>query len=343
MLPRDSVAIEPRSVLFGEELSLLSLVTLTKEQLLIADRLVELRVLRANGTAFQELFVEVMVLRYPDFRPVKPHGNVGDRKNDGYRSSVGVYYQVYAPEKPGVSITTAVEKLTKDFAGLRDYWQKICPIKGYNFAFNDKFLGAFPEIETALLKLRKEHKLAECRPFLAKDLLHEVSQLSERDLLKITGILPSAEAIEDLDFGVFSEVLRYVNENSQPVHADALLTVPDFTEKIRLNRISAPVAALLTSANLQSGAVETFFAGHSAFSKTVVRDELARIYEEAKASLSGVNRQSAEGDLIFFAILDAIVPAPASKHSQDAAIVLLAYFFESCDIYEDPGDLLLKL
>ena len=37
------------------------------------------------------------------------------------------------------------------------------------------------------------------------------------------------------------------------------------------------------------------------------------------------------------ALLDAITPQPALKRQQDAAIVLLSYFFETCDIYEDPN------
>lgn len=40
-------------------------------------------------------------------------------------------------------------------------------------------------------------------------------------------------------------------------------------------------------------------------------------------------------DLVFFDILDSITPGQ-SKRTQDAAIVLMAYFFESCDIFEDP-------
>ncbi|MBZ4231317.1 hypothetical protein LAN31_22090, partial [Mycobacterium tuberculosis] len=37
----------------------------------------------------------------PGFERVKPHGNIGDRGNDGWVCGVGVYYQVYAPEDLG--------------------------------------------------------------------------------------------------------------------------------------------------------------------------------------------------------------------------------------------------
>jgi hypothetical protein len=312
-------------------------VPLSPEQLLIADRLVELRVLKADGSAYEDFFVEVMSLRYSDFRPVKPQGNLGDRKNDGYREKAGVYYQVYAPEVPGQNVSTAVRKIKEDFTGLKEFWNSLCPITGFNFVFNDKFQGANPTIEATLLQLKADHKLADCRCFLAKDLANEISELSERNLLKITGILPSAETLGNLDFGVFTEVLRYVIENAKPLSQGALLTVPDFADKIRLNGISETVAALLTTANLQSGAVEKFFAGHGAFSKPVVRNKLAQIYSDVRNAILSENSGASSGDLIFFALLEAILPQPATKRSQDAAMVLLSYFFESCDIYEDPA------
>jgi len=41
-------------------------------------------------------------------------------------------------------------------------------------------------------------------------------------------------------------------------------------------------------------------------------------------------------NLIFFDVLNSVVP-DNSKRTQDAALVLMAYFFESCDIFEDPN------
>jgi hypothetical protein len=309
----------------------------TPEQLAVADRFVQLRIHQANGSAYEDLFVEVMTLRYADFRPVKPQGAVGDRKNDGYREKAGIYYQVYAPEKPDDKVLAAVRKIGEDFEGLMAFWNTLCPILGFNFVFNDKFKGAYPEIEATLLQLKKTHNLADCRCFLAKDLMEEISKLDDRSLLKITGIIPSPEMIESLDFGVFTGVLRYVTDNSRPLNHNALLTVPDFAEKIRLNDISDPVAGLLRTANIQSGAVEKFFASDGAFSKPLVRNKLAQIYSEIRATMVGENSVANSGDLIFFALLAAITPQPTAKSSQDAAMVLLAYFFESCDIYEDPA------
>ena len=45
----------------------------------------ELRYLKARADEFQDFFASIMEKRYPsDFMKVRPWGNVGDRKNDGY-------------------------------------------------------------------------------------------------------------------------------------------------------------------------------------------------------------------------------------------------------------------
>ncbi|MCT7023062.1 hypothetical protein M1743_23715, partial [Salmonella enterica subsp. enterica serovar Saintpaul] len=75
----------------------------------------------------------------PDFQQVKPYGNIGDRKNDGFIKGQGVYYQVYAPEDASNNVLAAVNKIKDDFEGLRDYWHDICPIKKYYFVLNDKY------------------------------------------------------------------------------------------------------------------------------------------------------------------------------------------------------------
>jgi hypothetical protein len=43
-------------------------------------------------------------------------------------------------------------------------------------------------------------------------------------------------------------------------------------------------------------------------------------------------------DLIFFAVLKAITPNSISMKSavQNAALVVMAYYFEACDVFEGP-------
>jgi hypothetical protein len=47
---------------------------------------------------YEDVLVKIMREVQPGFRPVKAHGNIFDRKNDGIDKSIGTCYQVYAPE-----------------------------------------------------------------------------------------------------------------------------------------------------------------------------------------------------------------------------------------------------
>ena len=125
-----------------------------REELHLARVLFKLRVHESDGQAYQDLFVKVMQHANPNFRPVKPHGKEGDQKNDGFDKTNGIYYQVYAPEDLKPNVQTAVSKLSGAFQGLLDYWNyQVSPIKAYYFVLNDKYKGAYPEIERGLAQL----------------------------------------------------------------------------------------------------------------------------------------------------------------------------------------------
>lgn len=212
-------------------------------------------------------------------------------------------------------------------------------MKEFRFVLNDRFAGTYPEVEKALLELKNKHGLADCGPLIAKDLMRVFGELDERHVLELTGHIPAADDIDDLDFSLFTDVLTHVVKSGAVVAPPALLRVPDFSEKIALNGISPPVGALLQTGSFQSGAVEDYFNRNGGVSKRAIRDRLAALYAMHRQSLPAVAGAGApkRGDAIFFALLDEVTPAPKTASVQTAAIVLLAYFFESCDIYEDPN------
>ena len=71
---------------------------MTQEEKQIAIYIFRNRVLEANGNSFEELFTLVMQSANPNFIQVKPQGQLGDKKNDGFDPNTGIFYQVYAPE-----------------------------------------------------------------------------------------------------------------------------------------------------------------------------------------------------------------------------------------------------
>lgn len=75
-----------------------------------------------KGTAFETLFQEVMERVHPDdFRPVRAHGSIGDRKCDGYLESEQTVFQVYAPDR-GWRLDRLLAKIEEDYLGACKHW-----------------------------------------------------------------------------------------------------------------------------------------------------------------------------------------------------------------------------
>ena len=64
---------------------------MNSEEKAIARILFKIKIYESNGQAFEDLFTAIMSKSNSNFRPVKPQGTIGDRKNDGYDHENGKY------------------------------------------------------------------------------------------------------------------------------------------------------------------------------------------------------------------------------------------------------------
>lgn len=315
----------------------------------LARIIFKFRVSSMNGMAFQNFFTEIMSYASSDFAPVKPQGNEGDWKNDGHEPNSGRYYQVYAPEI--YEEATAIKKLSEDFAGLSDKWGdgKIYPngIKEFYFVINDRYRvtpGVFPTTYAELEKLRKGFKLGVSKPFLTKDLEDKLFGLSDDQITSVIGFIPNPADIKVLRVGLVSEVVGHIISNPIGRSLQQSLVSPDFEEKIVFNNLFH-TANWLREADYRRSVVELYFSQNSSFSRQDVRDKLNAIFGESKQQGFTVDAGGCTiEDQQFFYILNEITSGIADpndkrayKDVQDAALVVMAYFFEACDIFEEPS------
>ncbi len=300
------------------------------------------------GMAFQNFFTEIMQYANPNFVPVKPQGNQGDWKNDGHDPKVGRYYQVYSPEQFDESL--AVKKLEEDFAGLKAKWgdNSIYPngVQEFYFAINDHFRvtpGGYPTTIAILEKLRQEHGLKECGLFLSKNLEDVLLGLEEDQIISVVGYPPNPADISVLPFKLVNEIITYIVESVQVRSLNQLLINPDFDDKITFNRLVV-TGSWLRDANFRCGSLEDYFRANSNFTRQEVRNRLTGLYEESKAlGFADDSGGQTSADQQLFHILNEITPPTPNKDKrlakelQDAALVVMAYFFESCDIFEEPA------
>lgn len=300
------------------------------------------------GMGFQNEFSRIMSLADSDFSPVKPQGNEGDWKNDGHMPTHGRYYQVYSPEN--YSESEAIKKLKEDFDGLVQKWgdNKVYPtgINEFYFVINDGSRitpGAYPTTYAALAELKTKYSLNECKPFLTKDLEDVLLGLDDDKICSVIGFIPNPAEIRVLRIDAVSEVVCHIINNPIIRSLSQSLVDPDFENKIIFNNLNL-TANWLRDADYRRSTVEQFFEMNGSLSRQTVRDKLKAIYEDGKSQTFGnVPNQASTQDQLLVHILDQATPKPIDssdrrmeKDLRDAALVVLAYFFETCDIFEEP-------
>ena len=292
--------------------------------------MVKIQIHEKTGQAYEDFFVKIMQTQSSTFKPVKAQGSIGDRKNDGFDTSRGHYYQVYAPEDLQGNPEKTIEKLVRDFKGLYDYWHNnVLEVKSFSYCLNDRYKGVYPTVHEALAEIGKEYDV-ETDAFLAKDLEDIVLSLPEDDIMSILGYIPSPEEITTIEFDILSEVIQYLLDLKNSYMPEQIKPNPNFERKIQFNQLNEVTASLLKTGRFHEHAVSEYFELNSKFSKNSLRDQFNGLYKSAKEKFSSA-------DEIFFSILEEASPK-REQAIQNAVIILMSYFFEYCDIYESEGE-----
>lgn len=314
---------------------------LTSDQKFIVRQMFIARVLRSNGSAFQDLFWSVMCRSNPAFAPIRPQGAKGDGGNDGYIPSTGEYFQVYGPIDPEQKADVAAAKLADDFDKLTKSWSAATPITTYRFVFNDKWLGIFPPIAKALTELTSKSGV-NCSAFAASELENRFMDLKPDDMVGVLdSVIPDPERISNLDYGILREVIQHI------MAAPAKGTVPRFgelptvEEKVQLAHLSDVWRSYLVVGARLSSHIDGYFAQNSNFAKQELQKHVVQAYASLKRDLteaaflpSGMTRS----DIVFGELREVLLPANATLSHENALNVVLAYFFETCDIFDPLAD-----
>lgn len=315
---------------------------MTNERRHLARTLFQLQVHKSDGFTFEHLFGRVMEYSRPGFQKIKPYGNQGDRGNDGYEKEQGRYFQVFAPENPTESKSAAIAKAAEDFEEkLLPYWGAFCTPREYLFVFNDKYRGTVFDIEKTLAKLKVDHSLTVCDAYLSKHLEQEFICLDEDKICMIVGGLPTWDAAGGLDYTVLGQVIQHI-QNCPPQNMPTGKKVaPDFEEKIAFNGLSES-GDWLRAKLKETWQIDEYLSLNSDFTKQALRDFLAGYYKESLTAIKCDDAKAgvSAGDMRFAFILERIAPKTdipaADRLRRDAALVLMAKYFEACDIFEEP-------
>lgn len=277
----------------------------------------------AKGDEFQTFFEKLMGLAYKaDFMPCRPWGNEGDHKNDGFLKSERRLFQVYAPNE--MAAKKAVPKIGEDFTGAKENWGT--HFDKWVFAHNATD-GLPPHVQKVLLDFEKANPGITLEPWGLEEFRLVFRRLTTDDLQSWLGFVPSDETKTELGFSDLQNVLEAIANQSAPVSCE-VKEVP--AGKIEANVLSESVTILLKAGMAKAPLVAAFF---EKWHDETLGERVAEAFRTKYQSLRG----QARPDEIFSALESwAGGNDRGSPRRQLAVLAVLAYYFDSCDIFEEP-------
>lgn len=275
------------------------------------------------GTEFQNFFASIMERGYPtDFQKVKPYGNHGDRKCDGYHGSLKRVYQVYAPEKMQVAETNS--KVEEDFLGAVQHWKK--KMSTWVFVHN-QWRGVPADVLQNLLALdgkKGVRVLRWCEP----ELHDEFFRLSQADQALLLGPAPTLQSFARIQMKDVVTIANVIAQQEAPP-PEEVREVP--AGKLRSNALSGYVQTLLTMGSRKGKLVKKFFAE---WHDPQLGDRIAKAFRSKYEELRANN---IVGDAAFFELWKFAGGGSRESVEHEAAVLaVLAFLFEECEIFEAP-------
>ncbi|MBN8242915.1 hypothetical protein JF546_07830 [Nitratireductor aquimarinus] len=281
--------------------------------------------LMKKGTAFQDWFAELAGYAFgSDFEAVRPYGNQGDWKCDGRRLSSGTIFQCYAPES--VSDQNTIAKIDADLVGAVEKWPGF--IKRWVFVHNDP-RGVPPAVAAHLDLKRSEHPDLEIEIWSEADLAELFGMMSPDAKRLMFGVAPTQGTVHAISLSDLEPVISAL-ESREPDPSDDVPPPPS-AKKLEKNALSDEASALLRFGRLKVRLVETYFSKNV---RVELGEKIAEAFRDRYAELRALELS---GDQIF-AYLQQFAGVSGEPKRQASAMAVLAYFFDRCDIFEDPEE-----
>lgn len=283
----------------------------------------EIEFLRAKGNAFQSFFNDLMERAYKsNYMSCRPWGNRGDQKNDGFLKSERRLFQVYAPNE--MTERDAIKKIDEDFNGAKEFWRKY--FDKWSFVHNASD-GLPPHVQKKILDLEKDNPGIKLDLWGYVELLDIFKRLNREDLESWLGYAPNTATKTKIGFKDIQVVLETIAYNKPELGTTPKKVPP---KKIEANQLSDSIAELLKAGMSKAMLVDDFFKKwhDPAFGEKIavafrnkyalLRDEFTpnEIFHELQTWASGPERRMPEHEM--------------------AVLTVIAYYFESCDIFEEP-------
>lgn len=283
----------------------------------------------ASGDAFEKYVTALLARLHSDFLNPTPMGSHGDGGCDGLAENGSILYACY-----GQRATTGIDQKTKDklesdFARAIACWDDFST---WRFVTNAPCGRLVTE---SILKLRKQHAPDTNRPITIEiwdvDKLwwEAANTLTPAQLDEVIPGVPHAENVELKDLVELILSLEAVAGGSSDF-TGSIRPVP--ATKMDFNHLPATTRAEFNEGRLLSTRIDKWFSEQI---DPGLRDEKAlrfrAIYQEARKATSDVRE-------IVRRVYGALGGQDFDLYTKraNAVYAVTAYFFDSCDIFEEP-------
>jgi len=287
-----------------------------------------------DGNEFEKFVVSSYKIKYPNFLAIKPQGKRGDGANDGY-SSGELLVQVYAPEQ--VDSKKAIEKINHDFERAKTSgWN----FKEWHFVINDKFKTIPRDIHHAIDDLKTNNPLYDINIIDSESLQNMIIGQLQNNRLRVYIILNVDKDISEFgDFEAVEKVIEAISKEKAIRSMEAVKFknfskesfLPDGIKKLEIN----------IEENRNSDLFK-FFGSHIEKSQEVMEEYIPQIgldlfsdigtyiqqeYQKFEKNMKPEVALLKTYDIIYRKLED-------DANLQTALWVVIAYFFDICDIGE---------
>ena len=291
-----------------------------------------------SGDRFEQYVSDILLRLHPDdFINPDPMGTDGDGGCDGIAEGGTLIYACYGADlRRGLDTTTTTKdsrtaaKITSDLKRALAQWPDF---NTWRFVTNAS-IG--PTTTRTIVDLQNKHKSNPNHPIKVElwrapdDLwLHAVRHLT---IDQLDSLIPGAPRAQDVELNDLVELIDRLTDNApSPTQIqDHIKVVP--RTKMDFNQIPQRNQVEFNEGRLQATRIDNWFAEQSSPDlRDTKASRFAEIYEQAKAATT-VPSEIVE-------VIYTAVGGEGFRHSSslaNAVYAVTAYFFDSCDIFEEP-------
>lgn len=263
----------------------------------------------------------------PSFVDVRTHGNIGDLASDGLTLHDGKLYACYAPEKPDV--TKTISKFESDLENAIK--KRGGQFTEFVFVHNDA-RGIHPELSKTLSSAASKHPDIKFSTLGMRHIRDMLGPLDRNQVEQLLGVpLPVQH---EISFGLseMEELLKYLAK--QRIPSDPAMGLEQVSaRKLDHNEFSPDTQSELREGMKYSSIIDSYYQDRIDVTE---RDEVAARFQAEYASAAEELDDPEDIMLRLRIFLSGTKVTRADDYRAQTAI--LAYFFQTCDIFEDAPD-----